>query len=235
MKAIVFDYFGTLTDPSTESLRHNTFIATAGALGVPAEQFWLGMSSSFPQRVQGHFGGTRETLLEIARRCGHNPVAAQLDDAVRVQHEGAALMQRPRPAALAVLESLRAKGLRLGLISDCSSELCELWPRNPFSALIEAPVFSWRERCRKPDQRLYLAAASRLGVHPSQCLYVGDGGSREHQGATLAGMHPVLVTNAAHPAAAALRDDPDPTVPEHTIDDLPALLPLLGRLTRPPG
>jgi O-acetyl-ADP-ribose deacetylase (regulator of RNase III) len=36
MKAIVFDYFATLSDPSVEPLRRSTFEATASALGVPA-------------------------------------------------------------------------------------------------------------------------------------------------------------------------------------------------------
>lgn len=228
MKAVVFDFFGTLTDPGAEPLRRKSFSDTAGALGVAAEDFCAAMSQSFQQRILGHLGGTRETLLEIARRCGHRPTAEQLREAMRVHHEGAARMQRPRPGAVEVLESLRGKGLRIGLISDCSSELCELWPRNPLASLINAPVFSWQERRRKPDPALYATVAGRLGIEPEACWYVGDGGSREHQGARAAGMRPVLVTNAAHPHAAAWRDDPDPTAADHDVDDLPGLLPLIG-------
>lgn len=227
MKAVVFDYFGTLTDPGAEPLRDKTFSDTARALGVGAGDFCAAMSQSYPQRILGHLGGTGETLLEVAKLCGHRPTGRQLQEAVRVQHEGAARMQQPRPRAVEVLETLRGKGFRIGLISDCSSELCELWHRNPFAPLIEVPVFSWRERRCKPDPLLYAAAAERLGVAAQECWYVGDGGSREHQGARAAAMRPVLVTNAAHPEAAALRTDPDPTVPDHTIDDLPGLLSLI--------
>jgi hypothetical protein len=35
MRAVVFDFFGTLTDPSAEALRRTSFAGTAAALGVP--------------------------------------------------------------------------------------------------------------------------------------------------------------------------------------------------------
>jgi putative hydrolase of the HAD superfamily len=41
-------------------------------------------------------------------------------------------------------------------------------------------------------------------------------------------MRPVLVTNVAYPAAAALRTDPDSYLPDHRIDDLDGLIRLLG-------
>jgi putative hydrolase of the HAD superfamily len=88
-------------------------------------------------------------------------------------------------------------------------------------------VVSWQEGYRKPDARLYATAARRLGVSATECWFVGDGGSREHQGALAAGMRPVLVTNARFPAAAAHRDDLDTFRPDDVVDDLtelPALI-----------
>jgi putative hydrolase of the HAD superfamily len=92
-------------------------------------------------------------------------------------------------------------------------------------------VFSWREGCRKPDQRLYATVAERLGVPAAECWYVGDGGSREHDGARRAGMRPVLVTNAAFPEARELRSDPDSYRPDFVIDDLNELPTLLAATT----
>jgi putative hydrolase of the HAD superfamily len=225
-RAVVFDFFGTLTDPSAEAARRDSFTATAAALGVPADAFWAAMAASFPERIVGRLGDTRATLATIAARCGGTPTAADLDAAVAAQHRGAERVRPPRPGVLAALDALRARGLRLGLISDCSSELCEAWPGTPYASRIDAAVFSWREGRRKPDPRLYATAAERLGVPASACWYVGDGGSRELQGAAAAGMRPVLVTNAAWPAAAGYRSDPDPFRPDLIVDDvieLPAL------------
>jgi putative hydrolase of the HAD superfamily len=228
MRAVVFDFFGTLTDPSAEALRLSSFGATAAALGVPAGDFTAAMSGTFPQRIVGAFGDTRATLRAMAERCGASPTSGQLDDAVAVQHAGAAAVRRPRPGVLAVLDRLRAAGLRLGLISDCSSELVEAWSTTEYAGRIDAPVFSWQEGHRKPDLRLYAAVGERLGVAPGDCWYVGDGGSREFQGALAAGMRPILVTNEDYPAAGAHRTDPDPVVPDLSVKDLLELPTLLG-------
>ncbi|MDI6099771.1 HAD family hydrolase [Actinoplanes sp. NEAU-A12] len=228
MRGVVFDFFGTLTDPAVESQRKQAFTATAEVLGVPAERFWAAMAGSFPRRIVGAYGSTRETLLAIARECGAKPDEEQLDRAVATHRSGAERLRTPRPEALAVLDHLRTQNYRLGLLSDCSSELCEAWPDTVYAARIDAPVFSWKEGHRKPDPRLYATAAARLGVPVSECWFVGDGGSREHDGARRAGMRPVLVTNAAYPGANLLRDDPDSYLPEHRIDDLGELIRLLG-------
>jgi putative hydrolase of the HAD superfamily len=227
VRAIVFDFFGTLTDPSAETERRATFAATASALGLEADRFWAAMSGSFAERSTGVLGDTRTTLREIARRCGLEPTDQRLDTAVAVHHAGAARVRRPRPGALEVLDHLRSAGFRLGVLSDCSSELVEGWRDTAFAPRIDAAVFSWREGYRKPDGRLYATAAAGLGVAPSHCWFVGDGGSREHQGARSAGMRPVLVTNAGYPGVAGFRDDPDSFVPDLVIDDLaevPALV-----------
>lgn len=228
MRAIVFDFFGTLTDPSVEALRRDAFAETAAALGVPADRFWTAMSKSFPHRILGRYGGTRETLAAVSRACGREPEPEQLDRAVTMHHARAERLRVPRPEAFGVLDHLRALGYRLGLLSDCASELCEAWPETGYAARIDAPVFSWREGYRKPDPRLYATAAARLGVPADQCWFVGDGGSREHYGARQAGMRPVLVTNAGYPGAGIHRVDPDTYLPEHRIEELTALIRLVG-------
>ncbi|WP_433792197.1 HAD family hydrolase [Actinoplanes sp. CA-252034] len=228
MRAIIFDFFGTLTDPSAELLRKETLQTTAVALGVDPERFWAAMVSSFPERIVGAYGGTRDTLCAIARQCGADPDTERLDRALTTHRAGAERVRTPRRGALAVLDHLRALDYRLGLISDCSSELFEAWPDTAYASRIDAPVFSWQERIRKPDPRLYATAAARLGVRPTDCWFVGDGGSREHDGARRAGMRPVLVTNAGYPGVGGLRSDPDTYVPEDRIDELDELIRFMG-------
>lgn len=228
VRAIVFDFFGTLTDPAAEMHRQASFAGTARALGIPLDRFWREMSDTFPDRVVGRYGGTRQTLLAIARRCGVEPGDACLDAAVTAQRAGAERVRPPRRGVLDLLDELRRRGLRLGLISDCSSELCEAWEQTPYAARIDAAVFSWQEGHRKPDPRLYATAADRLGVAADDCWFVGDGGSREHHGARQAGMRPVLVTNAGYPGVGDLRSDPDRYRPDLVIDELDELIDLIA-------
>ncbi|BCJ42958.1 hypothetical protein GCM10010168_03020 [Actinoplanes ianthinogenes] len=228
MRAIIFDFFGTLSDPSAEADRLGTFAVTAAALGVPADRFSAVMAEHFPRRATGVYGGTRDTLLAMARACGVEPAPERLAAALRSHRAGAEIVRRPRPEALGVLDRLRGHGYVLGLLSDCSSELCEAWPETPYAPRIDAPVFSWREGRLKPDPRLYATVADRLGVPPGECWFVGDGGGREHDGARRAGMRPVLITNDAYPEVRHLRTNPDSYLPPDRLPDLTGLPALLG-------
>lgn len=205
--------------------------ATAAALDLPCQLFWDAVSSSFTERATGRLGDTRQTLTEMARRCGATPTSAQLDAAVAVHREGAELLHAPRQGALEVLSTLGERGFRLGILSDCSSELCEAWPATPYASLVDSTVFSWSVGYRKPDPRGYVAAADALGVPAEECWFVGDGGSRELWGAAAAGMVPVLVNNTAHPSHAHYRDDPDAFVPAYVVDDIVDVPALLGTLS----
>lgn len=220
MRGVLFDFFGTLTDPAAERRRRDVYDATAAVLGVPAEVFWQAVTSSFTDRATGVLGGTSDTLREMARRCGVDPAPEVLAEATATRHAGAGLLQAPRAGAVEVLRTVRRQGFRIALLSDCSSELCETWAGTPYAPLIDATVFSWVVGYRKPDPRGYRTAAKALGLAPDQCWFVGDGGSRELVGAAAVGMRSVLVANTAYPDHAQYRDDPDAFVPADVVDDL---------------
>ena len=52
----------------------------------------------------------------------------------------------------------------------------------------------------KPDPEIYQCAAALLDTKPAHCLFVGDGGSREHEGATGVGMHTALLLALLRPS-----------------------------------
>lgn len=229
MRAVIFDLFGTLTDPTAEISRRAVVEDTAVALGVQPAEFWTCWSRSFPQRITGAYGGTAQTLRRLVDECGAQVQDDVLALALREHLAAMEALRSPRAGALAVLDELRDRGFPLAVMTDCSSEVVEGWDGSPYAARFHAAVMSWREGWRKPDPRLYATAAARLGVRASQCWYVGDGGGREHAGALAAGMTPVLVTNADVPAAAVLRADADDYLPEHRVHDLDELLALVGQ------
>jgi putative hydrolase of the HAD superfamily len=99
----------------------------------------------------------------------------------------------PREGALETLGELRRRGLRLGLISVCSEDVCLVWDETPFAGRFDATVFSAACGLMKPDPQIYLRACAELGVEPGECLYVGDGANDELSGARRVGMRPVLI------------------------------------------
>jgi putative hydrolase of the HAD superfamily len=100
---------------------------------------------------------------------------------------------QPRRETVGVLQALRARGLKLGLVSDCSCEAPLVWPTTRLAPLIDVAVFSCEVGCHKPNPKIYRAATEPLAVPARRCLYVGDGGSQELSGAQQVGMNAVLL------------------------------------------
>ena len=193
MTAVVFDFYGTLTPFSTPASWAEHLARLAAVLGVAPGALAGVLDASYPERATGRLGGARQTLRTLAARLGAHPAEEKLDKAYRMRQALQESLMRMRPEALPVIAQLRERGLRIGLVSDCTSELPDAWPRLPVAPLIDAPVFSCVEGIRKPDPRLFRTVAERLGARPAGCLYVGDGGGRELTGSSAVGMHAVLL------------------------------------------
>jgi putative hydrolase of the HAD superfamily len=193
MAAVVFDFFGTLTPISPPELWADNAARLAAVLGVPAAALLQALDDSFPERISGALGDVRQTIATLADRLGAPVSDGQLEHAVRIRREVQESMFNFRPEAVPVLRQLRAQGFKIGLLSDCTTELPDAWPRLPVASLVDVPVFSCLEGTRKPDPRLFRKVASGLQAEPGQCLYVGDGGGRELTGATAVGMRAVLL------------------------------------------
>jgi putative hydrolase of the HAD superfamily len=193
MTAVVFDFYGTLTPVSPDEAWASNAASLAAAFGVPTAALVAALDESFPERITGQLGTVRQTMRTLADRLGVALTDDQLDEASRVRRERQEAMFGLRPEAVAVIEQLREDGLRIGLLSDCTSELPDAWPRLRLSRLVDAAVFSCVEGMRKPDARLFRAVAARLPAEPARCLYVGDGGGRELTGASAIGMRAVLL------------------------------------------
>lgn len=191
--AVVFDFFGTLTPVSPDQVWAGNARRLAAALGVPAEALTRALDESFPERITGSLGDVQQTMRVLASRVGGRPSADQLAEASRVRREIQESMFVLRPEAVPVIQRLRAAGLKIGLVSDCTSELPDAWARLPLAGLVDAPVFSCVEGLRKPDPRLFRTVAANLRAEPAECLYVGDGGGRELTGASEVGMRAVLL------------------------------------------
>jgi putative hydrolase of the HAD superfamily len=105
------------------------------------------------------------------------------------------------------LKTLKGRGFRIGLISNCDGTLPVVWPAMALAALIDVPIFSCMEGLKKPDTAIYQAAITRLGVRPDACIFIGDGSNDELTGAQAAGMAAVqlLVANEDPEVARWLR------------------------------
>jgi phosphoglycolate phosphatase len=91
-----------------------------------------------------------------------------------------------------MLEALEAAGSTWGIVTN----------KPEYLARQLMPVLGWEQRCavliggdtlarRKPDPLPLTVAAERIGIEPSQCIYVGDD-ERDIEAARAAGMPSVV-------------------------------------------
>jgi putative hydrolase of the HAD superfamily len=162
----------------------------------------------------------------LAGRVGVTPKPAALSRAAALRLSFARRLLHAPCQTLGVLGSLRQAGLLTGLVSDCTIETAVLWPDSSLAQLMQATAFSCLLGVRKPDPAIYLHAVEQLGVAPEECIFVGDGGSRELTGAQALGMRALRLLRPGEEEAE--RYDHDAAFTGEAIVGLPDLLALLG-------
>jgi putative hydrolase of the HAD superfamily len=202
--AVVFDFFATLTPSTPEAVWQEHTARSAALLGLDSAIWRRALDESWPERATGALGDLSATFRELARRHDVEPDDDALAAACAARTAAQSELFVFRPDALAVLAAVRSRGLKVGVLSDCTVELAEAWPALPVAPLVDARVLSCEAGRRKPDPWLFTTIAGHLGVPAGQCLYVGDGGGRELSGASACGMRAVMLraedwyTSSAH-------------------------------------
>jgi HAD superfamily hydrolase (TIGR01509 family) len=139
----------------------------------------------------------REQLLNGARDRPYEEILAELG----VEDPGAFIdreheVWRPQYAVLAsaraLLESLRDRGLKTGLVANAWPDPARVLRADAESLglapLLDVLVFSAAAGVRKPDAAIFLRACSDLAIDPAAVLFVGDDPVNDVQGAANVGM-----------------------------------------------
>jgi putative hydrolase of the HAD superfamily len=227
-QAVIFDLFGTLVDIYDLVEYASALRETSSILKIPHDDFAKQWQDTTERRTRGEFKTLEENLEYICRALNMPVINFDIRLAKLVRFDYISLALTPRQYAIEVLSQLKAEGYKVGLISNCSSEPPVIWPHTPFAPFFDVTVFSSVAGIQKPDPRIYQMAMEQLKVKPEDCLYVGDGDSRELTGAAGAGMHPVLISVPIEEGDIPLRSDPKiDDYPCPKITSLPEVLDLL--------
>jgi putative hydrolase of the HAD superfamily len=111
----------------------------------------------------------------------------------RVERFAGALSNVPQET-LNVLGILRRRGKKIGLIGNADVMEIAAWGRSPLAPLFDTVVFSCQLGRVKPEREIYEACMAELQVSPNECVFVGDGGMRELEGARQPGIITVMIT-----------------------------------------
>ncbi|HZP71937.1 MAG TPA: HAD family hydrolase [Gaiellaceae bacterium] len=138
--------------------------------------------------------------LLFGDRHDHRPYAELLaelgverpDEFIDAEHEAWRPAHAVLASAQALLESLRSRGLKTGVVANS-------WPdparvlradaeRLGLAPLLDVMVFSDEVGLRKPTAEIFLQACRELAIEPSDTMFVGDRLDADVQGAANLGM-----------------------------------------------
>jgi putative hydrolase of the HAD superfamily len=140
-----------------------------------------------PNAVRGR---TPETLAALRVECARiflEATSAGLEAESFADDFISAIVVEPVPRAIATVNSLRARGLCLAVVSNWDIGLSQNLERIGAASLFTTIVTTAEAGAAKPDPAVFLLALERLGVEPGRSLHVGDE-PEDEQGALAAGM-----------------------------------------------
>jgi len=191
-QAILFDLFHTLTRVESS---WSAGPSTSEILGVSEEAWNEQVMEKYRERLTGQI---TDPVL-IIRKMAHSIDPAIPEDVIkkavgkRIKRFYSALVNIPQETRQ-VLTTLKSMNKKIGLISNADVTEIIGWKRSGVTHLFDCVVFSCWAGCVKPEPKIYNICMEELSVKPSHCLFVGDGGSRELEGAKSLGITTVMIT-----------------------------------------
>ena len=224
-QAILIDALGTLVHFERPGPHLRVELRDRLGLEVSEVQARAAMRAEITHyRANLHRGRDAHTLAELRRECATvmldelPPEAREADLGVITDALVAAIRFTPYEDALATLRALRARDLRIIVLSNWDFSLHEMLANTGIDALVDGAVSSAEHGTAKPDPAIFEHALALAGVPATQAWHVGDSPEADVVGAQAAGVTPIYVA----------RDDSPPPPGVVVIDELGELLGLLG-------
>jgi putative hydrolase of the HAD superfamily len=199
LKTVFLDAGGVLIYPGWARIAE-----TMGRHGVTVEAAALAAAEPFAKKQIDDLrtvGNTTDAargwmyfdlILEGAGVERSDEVGAALAD-LHEFHRRHNLWEYIPPHVPPALAALRARGLRLAIVSNANGTLCAHLERLGLGSLVDCVLDSYDIGVEKPDPRIFHIALERSGAERDTTIHVGDFYQADVAGARAAGIRPVLL------------------------------------------
>jgi len=177
VRAVIFDWGGVITNPILD-----TVAAWLEADRIDWDSYAAAMRP-WVQRAYGSHDGTSPIHAlergEMSDEEFESTLAALLVGIDGAPVVAAGLLKRMFAASvlqdemLDLIRELRDRGIRTSLLSN-SWGAHDGYPRHLFNELFDDVVISGEVGMRKPEQRIFELARTRLGLPAAECVFVDD-------------------------------------------------------------
>ena len=179
MQAVIFDWGGVLVDSPAPGM----LVLFAQELGVTPEAV-NNAYIPFGERFQKGQIAEQNVWEGICAVLG---VASPYDPLLWEHVFGQ--VYTPKEEMFALASVLKDRGYKVGLLSNTESPTVRFFHKQGYT-MFDATVFSCDEGTAKPERRIYEIALERLGVEPSEAVFIDDRADFI-EGAQKLGMHTI--------------------------------------------
>ncbi|MCQ2468031.1 MAG: HAD-IA family hydrolase [Clostridia bacterium] len=190
VKAVIFDMYETLITHFRAPLYFGKEMAEDA--GVPEDVFVNAWRVTEDDRATGVL--PMDVAIEkVLKQVGYySKEASEMlfrkrtenkEECFRHLHEG----------IIPMMEALKARGVKVALISNCFTEEAAVIRNSVLFSYFDVAMMSCEQGVKKPDEEIFYRCLKELDVGAKECVYVGDGGSRELEVAESLGMKPLQV------------------------------------------
>ncbi|AWG23405.1 HAD family hydrolase [Flavobacterium faecale] len=167
-KAVIFDLDGTLVNSLSDiATATNTVLANNNFPTHDDQAYNFFVGSGLRTSVARALPAHAQTETEIDR-C--------YDEMMLIYNRDCTLTTKPYSGIISLLDQLKAKGIKLAVLSNKADALTKKIAGEIFPDYFEIIQGLTTEEFKKPNPVVALQMAAQLGVQPNEVLYVGDSG-----------------------------------------------------------
>jgi putative hydrolase of the HAD superfamily len=232
IKAVVFDFYGTLAETRDWGPSWEQLVAEMGYELDPEirDRWWNdgidGTEHDEHSQSRDHYVTWQQARVRAMLNDADIPPATQDQLIERVREISGHRQIHAYDEVADVLGALRERGLALAVCSNWDWDLVEAIESAGLTDTTDFVVSSAWVGARKPHPRIYAHTLEQLGVAPESVLFVGDTWSCDVEGPTTAGMRAVYIRRAHFGADSTAPEDPRAHPSAHHLTDLRPLLEL---------
>jgi len=203
IEAVLFDFHSTLVDQGSPHAWLELAWRHAGRTGSPGETLGAARAdqlADWMNRIWEHvLEVDPDNQRDLSSRRHREVYDALMDRVPEVDDDLSAALYEvmletwvPYDDALPTLRALKARGLKLALISNVGVDVRGVLVRGGMGDLFDAVILSFEVGLVKPQRSIFQLALDALGVPPGRALMVGDN-AHDDAGAAHLGIRTLLL------------------------------------------
>jgi HAD superfamily hydrolase (TIGR01509 family) len=191
--AVLLDLYDTVVWSEWFRLR-DAIVARIGD-DMEADRLQKAFEQTRPARGVGEFGSVEGDMSAVLQAAGVPYDATLVDELIELERVHLANGVHLYDDALPVLASLRERGVKTALVSNCSHSTQPVVERLELESAFDRVILSFEVGAMKPDPAIYRATVEQLGIPAERAVFVDDQ-PQYCDGATAIGLDACLILRA---------------------------------------